>query len=128
LRLEVQPAAVLQLYVDGSYVGTPSDFNGEVELELEAGPHTIEIRAPEYETLQFDVNIAPQGAITYRGSLTPTSVPAPPGPMIQTLPDAAPAAPPTFYLIPGCYAGNVPPKDAGLPATCDQGRVITFTP
>jgi hypothetical protein len=35
--------------------------------------------------------------------------------------------PTTFYFIPGCYAGNVPPKDAGLPATCDQTRVITIT-
>jgi hypothetical protein len=115
LRLEVQPEAVLQLYVDGYYVGTPDDFNRE--LELEAGPHTIEIRAPEYETFQFDVNIAPYRLVTYRGSLKAANAPPPPGP-----------APTTFYLIPECYVGNVPPKDAGLPATCDQSRVITFKP
>jgi hypothetical protein len=34
--------------------------------------------------------------------------------------------PTTFYLIPGCYMGNVPPKDAGLPATCDLSRTQTF--
>jgi len=124
LRLEVEPEAVLQLYVDGYYVGTPADFNGEVALE--AGPHVIEIRAPGYETLQLDVNIAPDRSITYRGSLKPASEPPPPSPTVQTLPDVAPRTPTTFYLIPGCYAGNVPPKDAGLPASCDQSRVITL--
>ena len=123
LRLEVEPEAVLELYVDGYYVGTPADFNGEVALE--AGPHIIEIRAPGYDTLQLDVNIAPDRSITYRGSLAPASVPPPPSPTVQTLPDVAPRTPTTFYFIPGCYMGNVPPKDAGLPATCDQSRVIT---
>ena len=126
LRLEVQPEAVLQLYVDGYYVGTPNDFNSEVELE--AGPHTIEIRAPEHETLQFDVNIAPHRSTTYRGSLQPASAPPRPGPTVHARPDVVPVTPTTFYLIPGCYAGNVPPKDAGLPATCDHSRVITFKP
>ena len=126
LRLEVEsPGAVLELYVDGHYVETPANFNGEVALE--AGPHIIEIRAPGYETLQLDVNIAPDRLITYRGSLTPASVPPPPDPTVQSLPHVAPRTPTTFYFIPGCYAGNVPPKDAGLPATCDQTRVITIT-
>src|SRR3984893_10615942 len=46
---------------------------------------------------------------------------------------AAPPAPPpppppvavahkTFYIIPGCYLGDVQPKDAGLPPTCDVGK------
>lgn len=124
LRLEVQPEAVLQLYVDGYYVGTPVDLNGEVALE--AGPHIIEIRAPEYETLQLNVNIAPGRSIIYRGSLKPASVPPPPSATVQTLPGVAPRTPTTLYFIPGCYLGNVPPKDAGLPATCDQSRVITL--
>jgi PEGA domain-containing protein len=124
LRLDVQPGGALQLYVDGYYVGTAVDFQSE--LELAAGPHKIEIRAPGYETLVFDVTIAPNRSITYRDALNVAatkpaaerSVPAPP--------DLPPAPPGTLYLIPGCYLGNVPPEDAGLPATCDESRVITF--
>ena len=33
----------------------------------------------------------------------------------------------TGYVIPGCYIGNVPPQEAGLPAGCDLGRLITIT-
>jgi hypothetical protein len=124
LRLDVQPGGALQLYVDGYYVGTAVDFQSE--LELAAGPHKIEIRAPGYETLVFDVTIAPNRSITYRDALNVAatkpaaerSVPAPT--------DLPPAPPSTLYLIPGCYLGNVPPEDAGLPATCDESRVITF--
>jgi hypothetical protein len=124
LRLEAEPADLLQIYVDGYYVGTPADFSRE--MELDAGPHVIELRAPGYETLQFDVNIAAGRSITYRGALKPTTV-SPPAPPVVTRPDIAVQTPTTFYFIPGCYAGNVPPKDAGLPATCDQSRVTTFT-
>src|SRR5687767_12927165 len=56
LRLEVQPDRILQLYVDGFFVGSWTDVNGE--LELEAGPHRIEMRAPGYETASVDVKIA----------------------------------------------------------------------
>ena len=121
LRLDVEPRSVLQVYVDGYYVGTPDDLNGE--LELEAGPHKIEIRAPGYETLSFDVNIVANRSITYRGVLRPVEAGLKPGTTAVT-PQADPVQ--TFYLIPGCYVGNVPPKDAGLPATCDQSRVVTF--
>lgn len=136
LRLDVEPSSVLQVYVDGYYVGTPDDLNGE--LELEAGPHKIEIRAQGYEPLSFDVKIVAARSITYRGVLTPIEAGRKPGTTavtphadpVQTglKPDAttAPATPTTFYLIPGCYVGNVPPKDARLPATCDQSRVITY--
>jgi hypothetical protein len=32
------------------------------------------------------------------------------------------------YVIPGCYVGNVHPKDVKLPATCDLAKLTTFTP
>jgi hypothetical protein len=32
----------------------------------------------------------------------------------------------TFYLVPGCYMGNVPPEEANLPATCDLARAVSF--
>lgn len=115
LRLNVQPERGLQVHVDGYYVGTPDDFSGE--LELEAGPHNIEIAAPGHETLHIDVKITPHRSITYRGALKPAGTKATPDPIPPT----------TFYFIPGCYVGNVPPKDAGLPPTCDQSRVITLS-
>ena len=131
LRLEVQPERLLQIYVDGYYVGTADDFNGE--LELEAGPHKIEIRAPGYETLEFDVKIPPHGSITYRGALKPVDAKPEPDPTVRREPDTpqvtpqlVPATPTTFYVIPGCYVGNVAPKDVTLPATCDRSRLITF--
>jgi hypothetical protein len=48
--------------------------------------------------------------------------------MLPPVPDVAPPAakaPATFYLIPGCYMGNVPPRDANLPATCDISRAVS---
>ena len=34
----------------------------------------------------------------------------------------------TLYVIPGCYVGNVPPKDVKLPANCDLKKVTTYVP
>jgi hypothetical protein len=124
LHLVVQPGGPLELYVDGYYVGTlDSYYNGEVELE--AGPHRIEVRADGYETLHIDVNIPAQRAISYRGKLKAAATKPPQDSALQT-PKDAPPAPTTFYMIPGCYFGNIPPKDAKLPATCDESRVVTF--
>lgn len=133
LRLDVQPEKVLQIFVDGYYVGTPQDFNGEVELEI--GRHTIEIRAPGYETLTFDVKIAPDRPTTYRGALKRLDAKLetePPARRETATPDVTPRAPAprrsTFYYIPGCYLGNVDPKDVPLPANCDLSRLITRQP
>jgi hypothetical protein len=126
LRFDVEPSDMLQFYVDGYYVASSADFDGA--LELEAGRHTIEIRATGYEPLVFDVSIAAHRTITYRDTLkraaaasTPERSAPAPAPV-----ETPPPAPSTFYLIPGCYLGNVPPADAGLPPTCDQSRVTTF--
>ena len=133
LRLDVQPSGlVLQYFVDGYFVGSPDDVNGE--LDLEAGPHRIEIRAPGYETLAFDVKIAAGRSITYRAALKPEADAAPgtlrvPSDTTAVAPEhATPATPTTFYYIPGCYIGNVPPEDVALPATCDLSRLITRKP
>ena len=71
VRLQVTPrdAAV---YVDGYYVGSVDDFDGSLQrIGLEPGPHHIEIRAPGYETLAFDVNVRPDETIRYRGDMVP---------------------------------------------------------
>lgn len=61
-----------EVYVDGYYAGTVDDFDGMFqELRLEDGGYRIEIRAPGFETLVFDVRVQPGRTITYRGHLTP---------------------------------------------------------
>jgi hypothetical protein len=127
LRLDVQPEALLQIYVDGYYVGTADEVNRE--LELAARPHSIEISAPGHETLKFEVNIDAGRTITYRGALKPADV-KPDSTVQPDAPDvtAQPTARSTFYFIPGCYIGNVPPQDVTLPATCDLSRLIVRTP
>jgi hypothetical protein len=71
LRLRIEPPTA-QVYVDGFYMGTVDDFNGSVQdVTLEAGAHRIEIRAPGFETLTFDVKTEANRTITYRGSLQP---------------------------------------------------------
>ena len=55
LRLEVEPRHLLQIFVDGLYVGTIADLGDDIELGL--GPRRIELRAPGYRTLIFDTRI-----------------------------------------------------------------------
>jgi hypothetical protein len=128
LRLEVKPADIVQLFVDGVYVGTSDDVGDE--LAMEPGVRRIEIRAEGYEPLIFDARIVAGRTITYRGSLRPVA-PEPPPPA-STVP-APPASHPspqsrTMYFIPGCYLGNIPPGEIKLPSGCDLSRLIIRTP
>jgi hypothetical protein len=71
VRLRVQPAHA-EVYVDGYFVGTVDDFNGLFQrLNIDAGAHRIELRAPGYETVEFEVFITPGETITYRGEMKP---------------------------------------------------------
>jgi hypothetical protein len=71
LRLRVTPRHA-QVYVDGYYAGVVDDFDGMLQsLTLEDGPYRIEIVAPGYEPLEFDVRILPGQKIQYRGDLIP---------------------------------------------------------
>ena len=70
LKLKVKPSEAT-VYVDGYYVGVVDEFDGLFqELKLVAGPHHVEILAPEFETLSFDVLIQPDHTLTYRGEMT----------------------------------------------------------
>jgi hypothetical protein len=72
LRLKVKPRDA-QVYVDGYYVGIVDEFDGVFQrLHLEAGPHRIEIRAPGFETLTFDVQIRWDDTTTFEGELRRT--------------------------------------------------------
>ena len=73
LKLKVEPKSA-EVYVDGYYMGTVDDFDGTFQkMELEVGAHHIEIRAPGYQTIVFDVRIEFSDTVTYRGELQPLS-------------------------------------------------------
>jgi len=60
------------VYVDGAYVGRVDDFAGtEHPLTLMAGPHQIDVQAPGYAPMAFNVRLAPGRLIPYRGDLQP---------------------------------------------------------
>jgi hypothetical protein len=55
-----------QVYADGYYVGTVDDFDGTFQhLDLEAGPHRIEIRPQGQAPISVEVNVRPGETITY---------------------------------------------------------------
>ena len=61
-----------EVFVDGYYVGIVDDFDGVFQkVDLEPASHRIEIRAPGFETSQFEVNVLPGQTITYRTPMQP---------------------------------------------------------
>jgi hypothetical protein len=69
LHLKVKPRDG-QVFVDGYYAGVVDDFDGLFQrLRLSDGPHRIEVRAPGYETLTFNVDIQFDATTTYEGQL-----------------------------------------------------------
>jgi hypothetical protein len=61
-----------EVFADGYYVGIVDDFDGVFQhLNLEAGPHRIEIRAPGLQPIAFDVRVEPGETITYRAAIRP---------------------------------------------------------
>lgn len=125
LVLETLPD-VAQVYVDGFYVGLAEQFGlrGHA-LDLPSGVHHLELRAPNYETLNFSVMIAPNETIRYRGDMQALPASGPPR-AIQQLVVAVPqpAVQKSFYVIPNCYAGDKPPT-AALPRGCDRKNLQT---
>ena len=71
LRLDVNPSYA-DVFVDGYFAGRVDDFDGIFQsLELEQGAYRIEIVAPGYEPLFFNVRVQPGRKITYRGDMRP---------------------------------------------------------
>jgi hypothetical protein len=69
LRLDVSPRHA-QVFVDGYYTGIVDDFDGAFQaIRLAPGAYRIEIAAPGYETLTFDVRVSPGQKVRYRGDL-----------------------------------------------------------
>jgi len=69
VRLKVRPSRA-EVFVDGYYVGIVDEFDNPFQqLQLESGPHRIEVREDGYEPLTFEVRIVPGRTITYNGEL-----------------------------------------------------------
>jgi hypothetical protein len=59
-----------QVFADGYYVGVVDDFDGVFQhLNLTSGAHRIEIRAPGFPPVSFDVNVVPGETMTYHAGL-----------------------------------------------------------
>ncbi len=60
------------VYVDGEYIGIAHDFDGPVQpLTLSAGRHRVELQAPGYEPMLFDIDVVPGQVIPYEGGMQP---------------------------------------------------------
>ncbi len=69
LSFEITPNTA-QLFVDGALVGTVGQFTPTTQpLGLVAGRHQIEVRAPGYQTMSFEVDIVGGQVIPYQGAL-----------------------------------------------------------
>ena len=59
-----------EVIVDGNPVGTVDEFTPTSQpLGMSAGRHRVEVRAPGYKTITFDVNIVAGQVIPYQGNL-----------------------------------------------------------
>ena len=71
ITFEISPVDA-DVYVDGQYVGQVRDFDGVgAPLNLMAGRHRVELSAPGYEPLSFDVDVVPGQLVPYRGDMQP---------------------------------------------------------
>ena len=69
LSFDIAPASA-EIFVDGSRVGTVGEFTPTAQpLGLSAGRHHVDIRAPGYRTMTFDVDILAGQVIPYQGTL-----------------------------------------------------------
>lgn len=118
VNLSVSPASA-QVFVDSFYEGTVADFQDR-GLWLEPGPRRIELRADGYETVTFDVRITEDQTVNYRRDLER-------GVARSEAPRVA-ATPKTFFVIPGCYAGDVLPNEGRLPSGCSSKNLRTIPP
>ncbi len=69
LSFEITPTTA-QVFVDGNYVGTVGQFTSTSQpLGVAAGHHRVDIRAPDYQTISFDVDIIAGQVIPYQGTM-----------------------------------------------------------
>jgi hypothetical protein len=59
-----------QVFADGYYVGIVDDFDGVFQhLNLEPGPHRVEIHHPGFAPVAFDIDIQPGRTVTLRADV-----------------------------------------------------------
>lgn len=127
LHLDLEPPPTGQLFLDGAYVGTLDTIG--TDLTLAAGTRQLEVRQPGYRTFTLTARIEAGRSLEYRGALVPAAdAPAPAPAPSPAEPLAAPIARKLLYFIPGCYLGDVPPREAGLPPGCDPDKAVAFKP
>ncbi len=126
LQLDVRPITA-QIYVDGFFVGTVEDVVGSSGVALDHGAHLVELVASGLAPAAFEVTIQ-EGATTRQSwTLARTGAsPSGPWPSPVPVPAVATPAPRTFYVVPGCYAGDSPPVAARLPSGCRASDVHTI--
>jgi hypothetical protein len=117
LQLRVQPRTA-EVFVDRAFAGTVDDFGGRSARMLPAGPHRVEIIAPGYETVTFDVRVPENDTVTFTRELEP-AVDRP-----AREPVAVPHKP--TYIVPMCFIGDRPPLASDMPPGCrvEDVRVI----
>jgi len=60
------------IFVDGVYVGIVSQFSATTQpLTLTPGRHHVAMRAEGYQSVAFDVNVAPGQVLPYQGTMQP---------------------------------------------------------
>ena len=122
LRMEPRTA---QVFIDDFFVGSADDAGSSPYL-LEPGPHRIELRAPGFEAVAFDVRIRPNETITYTRRLEGLASPAPTAKPVVATPPAA--TPKVLYVIPRCYAGDRRPVASELAAHCSIADLRVIAP
>ena len=71
VRIQIARRAA-EVYVGGYFAGTVDDFDGSLQqLNLEPGPHRIEVRENGFEPMAFDVYVQPGRTTTYRTAMRP---------------------------------------------------------
>jgi hypothetical protein len=71
IRLKVKPSTAA-VFVDGYYAGTVDDFDNSFQkLSIALGTHRIEISAPGYKPLTFEIDVRDFDTINYEGRLEP---------------------------------------------------------
>jgi hypothetical protein len=69
MSFDITPATA-QVFVDGALVGTVGDFTPTTQpLGVLAGRHHVEVRAPGYHTMTFEVDIVAGQVVPYQGTL-----------------------------------------------------------
>ena len=70
--------------------------------------------------MTFDVRITEDQTVDYRKDLSRVTA--------RSEPPRPPAPPKTFYVIPGCYAGDSQPSADRLPTGCSPKNLKTIPP